>query len=128
MDEIVELLKLSDFILSRSEKKDLKTAILNQKFNKRELDNLRSKIFDIAAENQEKLNKEQLIQWIENTSKLTLSKNQENDSTNSSYFSQGTVCRSAIIQELKSVFSRLATIKFLKKLFERINETFQLKY
>ncbi|MDB4061081.1 hypothetical protein OAE04_00480 [bacterium] len=58
MDEIVELLKLSDFILSRSEKKDLKTAILNQKFNKRELDNLRSKIFDIAAENQEKLNKE----------------------------------------------------------------------
>ena len=128
MDEIVELLKLSDFILSRSEKKDLKTAILNQKFNKRELDNLRSKIFDIAAENQEKLNKEQLIQWVENTSKLTLSKNQENDSTNSSYFSQGTVCRSAIIQQLKSVFSRLATIKFLKKLFGRINETFQLKY
>ena len=128
MDEIVELLKLSDFILSRSEKKDLKTAILNQKFNKRELDNLRSKIFDIAAENQEKLNKEQLIQWIENTSRLTLSKNQENDSTNSSCFSQGTVCRSAIIQQLKSVFSRLATIKFLKKLFGRINETFQLKY
>ncbi len=110
-------------VLSRNEKKDLKIAILHHKFDKRELDLLRSKIFDIATENQDRLSKDQLIQWIENTSKLTLTKNQESESTNSSYFSPGTACRSAIIQQLRSAKSTIRICVFTisdNEIFEEI--------
>lgn len=114
MDKIIELLNASieDFVFSRSEKRDLKIAIQNEKFEKRELDLLRSKIFDIATANQDKLSKEQLIQWLERTSKLTLTKNEESDGVHTTYFSPGTECRAAIIQQLKSAKSTIRICVF----------------
>jgi hypothetical protein len=68
---------------------------------------LRSKIFDIDLEFQNKLRKAQLITWLENASKLILTKKEISVGANKSYFSPGGECKSAIIQQLKSAKNTL---------------------
>ena len=114
MDEILQLLKVSieDAVLSRTEKRELRAAITAAQFDQRELDYLRSKIFVIAFEHQHELSKEQLINWLENTSKLSLIKKNVESGINSSYFSPGTECRTAIIQQIRSARSSLKICVF----------------
>ena len=114
MDEILQLLKVSieDAVLSRTEKRELKAAITAAQFDQRKLDYLRSKIFDLALEHQHELSKEQLINWLENTSKLSLFKKSAESGINSSYFSPGTECRTAIIQQIRSARNSLKICVF----------------
>ncbi len=113
MEEIIELLKTSmqDKVFSRNEKKKLKELILAQKFTKREFDFLRSQIFDLAKQNQESLSKENLIDWIEETNKLTLLP-KEVSSSSAAYFSPGRECRSAIITNLRKAQSSVKICVF----------------
>lgn len=103
MEEIIQLIKdsITDQVLVSSEKKEIKQLIASKGFSKREMDFLRSQIFDIAKANQELLSKEQLINWIENTSKLTLTNNTSSKSNSYAYFSPGNSCKNAIIQQIK---------------------------
>ncbi|MDB4534138.1 phospholipase D-like domain-containing protein [Vicingaceae bacterium] len=103
MEEVIELIKASitDHVLISSEKKNIKKLISSKKFNKREMDFLRSQIFDIAKNNQEELSKESLIEWIESTNKLTLINKETKNNNSYAYFSPGKSCRNAIIQQIK---------------------------
>lgn len=114
MNHITELLNASiqDAIFSRGEKRALKDAIANAQLDKRELDLLRSKIFDLAVAHQNAMSKEQLINWLESTSKLTLVKKDEGSGFNESYFSPGTACRSAILNQIKNAKSSLRICVF----------------
>jgi len=104
MDSIIQLIETSiaDKVLVSGEKKALKKIIIEKKFNKRELDFLRSKIFDIAKNHQELLSKENLIDWIETANKLTLINNKHETSNTYAHFSPGNSCRNTIIQKIKS--------------------------
>jgi len=104
MDDIIKLIEASitDKVLISGEKKVLKKLIIENQFNKRELDFLRSNIFDIAKINQELLSKENLIDWIETANKLTLTNNKTNPSKTYAHFSPGNSCRNTIIQKIKS--------------------------
>ena len=114
MEEVVKLIKASiiDHVLVSSEKKDIKKLIASKGFNKREMDFLRSQIFDIAKNNQAELSKESLLEWIENTNKLTLTNTEQNKSNSSVYFSPGNTCRNAIIQQIKLATSSLKICVF----------------
>ena len=103
MEEVIELIKesITDHVLISSEKKGIKQLISSKKFNKREMDFLRSQIFDIAKNNQEELSKGSLLEWIENINKLTLTNTDTNKNSSYAYFSPGNTCRNAIIQQIK---------------------------
>lgn len=113
MDEIIQLLKdsLQDKVFSRSEKREIKERILNKNFSKREFDYLRSQIFDLAKENIANLSKENLIDWIEETNKLTLLGKDETNSS-AAYFSPGTSCKSAIISQIRKARSSIKICVF----------------
>jgi cardiolipin hydrolase len=105
METIVALFEesIQDHNFFKSEKKDIKSAILDKKFSKREFDLLRSKVFDIAFKYTSSIPAEKLLQWVEVANKLTLLQKedaQEND--NRAYFSPGRECQAAIITQIKS--------------------------
>ena len=113
MKEIIQKLKdsIHDNVFSTSEQKELKQMIQDQNFSKRELDFLRSQIFDIASQHQEQLSKQSLINWIEATNKLTLGQQQEEEKSRV-YFSPGRTCQSAIINLIRSARESLKICVF----------------
>lgn len=113
MEEIIALLNMSieNFRLETHEKKTLKVKIKEAKLNKRDLDFLRSKIFDIAVANQHVLSKPELIDWIESCNKLSLPAKTES-TDNYAFFSPGKSCRSAIISKIKSAKNTLKICVF----------------
>ena len=113
MDEVIREIRdsIKDHVFTSSEKRDLKQLIKEKNFSKREMDFLRSQIFDIAKENQDQLSKENLISWIEKTNKLTLIAKREEESS-TAYFSPGTSCRAAIVNLLRGAISSIKICVF----------------
>ena len=113
MEEVIQLLKesLEDRVFSRSEKRELKAVLRSKNFSKRELDFMRSQIFDIAKTYQDQISTESLLNWIEETNKLTLDSKKEAEGA-VAYFSPGTACQSAIIHQIKSARSSLKICVF----------------
>jgi phosphatidylserine/phosphatidylglycerophosphate/cardiolipin synthase-like enzyme len=114
MDDIIGRIEASitDKVLVSGEKKALKRLMAEKQLNKRELDFLRSKNFDIAKSNQETLSKENLIDWIETANKLTLTNNTLDTSDTYARFSPGNSCRNTIIQKIKSATSSVKICVF----------------
>ena len=113
MDEVIDAINdsIDDNVLTGSEKKDLKQLIRENNFSKREMDFLRSQIFDIAKKNKDRLSKENLIDWIEKANKLTLIPERDEESS-TAYFSPGTACRAAIINQLRGAISSIKICVF----------------
>jgi phosphatidylserine/phosphatidylglycerophosphate/cardiolipin synthase-like enzyme len=113
MEEIKRLLidSIRDYRLNTSERKELKALIKSKNLNKRDRDFLRSQIFDIALSNSEKLNKTELLNWIESCNKLTLQTDYRIE-RNTAYFSPGTSCQSAIISQIKNAKSSIKICVF----------------
>lgn len=113
MEEVIQKIRTSinDNVFTSSEKKELKRLILEKVFSEREMDFLRSQIFDIAREYQDQLSKASLINWIEETNKLTLL-SQEPANTAVAYFSPGQACKSAIITQLRAAISSIKICVF----------------
>lgn len=97
MEEIINFLNtsLEDNILTKSEKKALKAVIESKNPAKRELDWLRSQIFDIARSKISGFENNQILEWLENANKLILPRFSEN-TCNHAYFSPGNDCLNAI--------------------------------
>lgn len=97
MEEIINFLNTSfeDNALTNSEKKALKAVIESKNPSKRELDWLRSQIFDIARSKITGFKNQQVLEWLENTNKLFLPRFSDNICSHA-YFSPGTDCLNAI--------------------------------
>ena len=74
MQQILEFLNTSfeDGFLSKAEKKALKQIIEEKSPDKRELDWLRSQIFDIAKAKISGFENQNSLEWLENANKLLL--------------------------------------------------------
>ncbi len=97
MEEILNFLNTSveDNYLTNSEKKALKAVIENKNPSKRELDWLRSQIFDIARSKTSGFENQQILEWLENANKLILPRFSETICCQA-YFSPGNDCLNAI--------------------------------
>ncbi len=102
MKEILEFLNKSfeDGYLSRAEKKALKAIIEDKNPTKRELDWLRSQIFDIAKSKLKGFENHNILDWLENANKLILPKLKQ-ESRTKVYFSPGTSCLKAINEQIR---------------------------
>ena len=101
MKELIALFEDSilDNVLVTNEKKELKSVISESSLTKRELDVLRSEVFNIARRHQDTIPAANLIDWIEKATKLTLNC-PINESYSRVYFSPGNQCRDAIIHHI----------------------------
>ena len=113
MNEVIQKIRLTieDNAFTSSEKRALKQLIREKMFSKRDMDFLRSQIFNVAREKQDELSKDSLLSWIEEANKLTLI-SQEPINTVAAYFSPGTACKSAIITQLRGANSSIKICVF----------------
>jgi phosphatidylserine/phosphatidylglycerophosphate/cardiolipin synthase-like enzyme len=97
MQETLDFLtsSLEDNIITNSEKKALKEVINSKNPSKRELDWLRSQIFDIAKARIKGFDNQQILEWLEKANKLLLPRFSDN-TTDKVYFSPGNDCLNAI--------------------------------
>lgn len=114
MNELITLFKnsISDHVLTRSEKKEIKNIIVQEKLSQRELAVLRSEIFKIARSHCDNVPVENLIDWIEATNKLTLILNENPIQNSRVYFSPGNECRNAIIHNLRQANNNIKVCLF----------------
>lgn len=89
-----------DGVLSKSEHKALKATINGNKANKRELDWLRSQVFDLARAKTSQYDSVQLIDWLERANKLLLPQTAD-PFFNKVYFSPGDDCYKAIDEQIR---------------------------
>jgi len=102
VEELIQLLadSIEDEILSRDEKRDLKAAIREQPLDHKQQAQLRSKIFDTAIARVNDNNYGRIIAWLEDANKaLALAAPKP---TGKGFFSPGSACRDAIIEELRN--------------------------
>jgi len=101
METIINYLNTSfeDGILSKAEKKSLKEVISDKKPGKRELDWLRSQIFDLANNKINGLENEKILNWLEEANKLILPK-LYSDTYSKVYFSPGPSCLNAVNEQI----------------------------
>ena len=113
MNQVLEYIKQSfeDEILSKGEKRGLKEVIQSKKLSKRDLDWLRSQIFDLANTKISGFENEQVLSWLEKTNKLLLPSQEEN-SINKVYFSPGDDCLHAINNQIESALHTILICVF----------------
>ena len=109
MNKIVELFEesISDEIFGRSEKREIKQYLQQENLSKRELDFIRSKIFDIAFEKVNADNNFNIINWLENANKAINSIRKESKKEKEVFFSPGSACKSAILREIGNSINTL---------------------
>jgi len=111
MDEIVEHLKLSlaDDILSKAERKSLRSLLDENPLDDHQLNVLRSKIYELAQERATPENYKFMLDWIRNANSALITKSV---STTDAYFSPGDECRNVIIHQIKSAVNQLQICVF----------------
>ncbi|WP_215225473.1 phospholipase D-like domain-containing protein [Echinicola shivajiensis] len=104
LENIIQEFKssLEDHVLSRSEKKAIKSDLSHLSTHEKQL--LLSEIRHLALENTQDVQVQNLIQWFYEAVKVLQQKEQEN-STTAAYFSPGNACRDAIKQEIRNASS-----------------------
>lgn len=109
MKKIIELFEesVSDEIFGRSEKREIKQKLSNQNLSKREVDFLRSKIFDIAFAKINADNNLNILTWLENANKALNVRQKEIKEDAEVYFSPGKDCKVAILTEIGSALNNL---------------------
>lgn len=90
-----------DETLSRSERKAMRSFLSDFELDQREMDVLRSKIFDIAEQGMKDHNDRFVLEWVESASRI-LDKIGDRDEKSGSrvYFSPGNRCKDAIIAQI----------------------------
>lgn len=108
MHETLEHLKttLEDRILTRSEKKALKSILDDKSFGRHDLNRLRSEIFDQARNHMNQFKETQIIDWLEEANKLLLPQEKQTFYCKS-YFSPGTSCLNAILTQIGSAIKTI---------------------
>ncbi len=108
-EQVLELINKSseDYFISKTEKAELKQAILNLNPDRPMRDFLRSELFRIARERVNTANFHQVLDWIEKLNKLTLDSNQADQHSESIYFSPGEDCLNAILTQIRQAKSKI---------------------
>ncbi|WP_309384829.1 phospholipase D-like domain-containing protein [Cerasicoccus frondis] len=95
---------LADGAISRSELQAVRALLRDAELDARELAILRAKIFDLAREQLNAGNAQELIDWLEDASKtvLEIQRKPPQQIKSSAYFSPGSDCLNAILGSLRS--------------------------
>lgn len=107
MEEIIEYLRLSieDEILSKSERKSLKTMINEHPLDDHQMNFLRSKIYELANEKVNAGNYNFILDWVKSANSALLIP--EPPAMSDVYFSPGDGCRNAIIHQINAATHQL---------------------
>lgn len=113
MQELIEYLEESveDNAFSRGEKRSFKEMLKEHDLQKRDLDFLRSKVFDMAMAKANAENYSHVIVWLEEISKTLIPKVTA-QSTEHVFFSPGDDCLNAIRNQLRSAISTVRICVF----------------
>lgn len=113
MQELIEYLEESveDNAFSRGEKRSFKEMLKEHDLQKRDLDFLRSKVFDMAMAKANAENYNHVIVWLEEISKTLIPKVAA-QSTEHVFFSPGDDCLNAIRNQLRSAISTVRICVF----------------
>lgn len=108
-DQVIDLINLSseDYFLSKTEKAELKKAIIELAPDRNVSDFLRSQLFRIARERITAENFHQILDWTEKVNKLLLDTKQLEAHNERVYFSPGDTCLNAIISQIKQAKSKI---------------------
>jgi mitochondrial cardiolipin hydrolase len=107
MDEIIENLRQSieDEVLSKSERKSLKSLVTEHPLDEHQLNVLRSKIYELANEKVNANNYNFILDWVKSANSALLIP--EPPALSDAYFSPGDACRSTIINQINSATHQL---------------------
>ncbi len=102
MDNIIKLFEesIADEIFGSFERKNIKQQLQENNLSKREIDFIRSKIFDIALVKIDASNYKIIVEWLENANKALNGLEKEVQKEVETYFSPGSECKSAIIKSI----------------------------
>jgi mitochondrial cardiolipin hydrolase len=112
MDEIIENLRQSieDEVLSKSERKSLRTLVSELPLDEHQLNFLRSKIYELANEKVNANNYNFILDWVKSANSALLV--QDAPALSDAFFSPGDACRNVIINQINSATSRLTICVF----------------
>lgn len=107
MDEIIENLRQSieDEVLSKSERKSIKTLVGERPLDENQLNFLRSKIYELANEKVNANNYNFILDWVKSANSALLIP--EPPALSDAYFSPGDACRTTIINQINSATHQL---------------------
>lgn len=107
MDEIIEYLRLSieDEVLSKAERKSLKSLVSEHPLDDHQLNFLRSKIYELANEKVNATNYNFILDWVKSANSALLIP--EPPTLSDAYFSPGDACRNTIIKQINSATQQL---------------------
>jgi mitochondrial cardiolipin hydrolase len=107
MDEIIESLRQSieDEVLSKSERKSLKSLVSEHPLDEHQLNVLRSKIYELANEKVNANNYNFILDWVKSANSALLIP--EPPALSDAYFSPGEACRTTIINQINSATHQL---------------------
>jgi len=108
MDEIIENLRQSieDEVLSKAERKSLKSLISERSLDEHQLNFLRSKIYELANERINANNYNFILDWIKSVNSALLMPAPVTTFSDA-YFSPGDTCRNVIINQINSAINQL---------------------
>jgi mitochondrial cardiolipin hydrolase len=106
MEEIIETLRKSieDEVLSKSERKSLKTLVSEHLLDEHQMNVLRSKIYELANEKVNAGNFNFILDWVKSANSALLI---PEPSLSDAYFSPGEACRSVIIKQINAATRQL---------------------
>jgi mitochondrial cardiolipin hydrolase len=107
MEEIIENLRQSieDEVLSKSERKSLKTLLSEQPLDEHQMNFLRSKIYELANEKVNATNYNFILDWVKSANSALMIP--VPPTLSDAYFSPGDACRNVIINQINSATSQL---------------------
>lgn len=107
MEQIVDYLRetITDEVLSKAERKSLRTLVLEHSLDEHQLNVLRSKIYELANEKVNANNYKFILEWVKSAnSALLIPEPQVNSDA---YFSPGAACRNTIISQINAAVRQL---------------------
>ncbi|MEM9025157.1 MAG: nuclease, partial [Bacteroidota bacterium] len=112
MDDITAYLheSIEDDYLTRKEKRSLKALIAKNNLDQHQMNVLRSRIFDLAAEKINDSNYSFILQWLEEANKALVAPVEKRESD--VLFSPGAECRNAIIRLIRGARKQLLVCVF----------------
>ncbi len=107
MNEIIESLRQSieDEVLSKSERKSLKSLVSEYPLDEHQMNLLRSKIYELANEKVNANNYNFILDWVKSANSALLIP--EPSALSDAYFSPGDACRNVIINQINSAINQL---------------------
>ncbi len=103
---------IADEILGSFERKEIKAKLQDKNLAKRELDFIRSQIFDLSLKKINSENYSNIVNWLEEANKILNSLEKQTTTEIESYFSPGSECKQNIIKHISQAQKTLDVCVF----------------